>query len=335
MITNAQIVGADIAPERYDQETEQRGSAKFTVRSHTLNEILRNAQRWMRGYESPESKSKDFGRLLDCLLLTPLQWPTRFAVLPADAPKKPSKTQINAKKPSDKTLEDIKWWDAWTKANPGEIVSQETNGSVHAAIKRLREDAMICDLIDNSQHAVMLTAVWDDHGTGLMVPLKALVDIAPRSDHPVFGNSLWDLKTTQNASPRSFSRDAQKYGYAVQAAFYVDMWNAAHPSPADSRSDFGHVVVESFHPFEYRTPPPLLSQRFLGVGRALYQKALAIYCKAICSGDWPGYDGHSKDWPLTDCDDFYCTLGTIYEDLDEPGEAPEEKIADLPDDVPV
>lgn len=325
MIQHAGIVASNVTPERYEAETEQRGSQKLTVRAHILSEILRNAQRWVKGYQSPESKSKAFGSMLDCLLLTPTQWPKRFAVIPSDAPKKPTKAQINAKKPSPESVAAIEWWDDFLAANPGEIVSQESNAAVHSAINRIREDKMIVDLLDSSLHAVMITAEWADPVTNIVIPLKALLDIVPPHDHPVFSNSVWDLKSTQNASPWNFSRDAQKYGYALQGAFYLDLWNAA---TGEIRSDFGHVVIENYHPYEFRTPPPLLSQRFLGHGRLLYNRALSIYCKALESGEWPSYDKRGGDWPITDCDDWWLSADTVYDDFEN------EPEGDFPKDEP-
>lgn len=315
MICNAVIIGDQTPPEKYDTETEQRGSPKLVVRAHILAEILRNAQRWVRGYQSPESKSLKFGELLDCLLLTPFQWPKRFAVVPADAPKKPSKTQLNAKKPSPETVAAIEWWAGFQRENPGEIVSPDLNGSVHAAIARLREDEMLSELIDTSGHQVMIVAEWHDEPTRLIVPLKCLIDVVPPNDHPIFSNSLWDVKTTANASERSFMKDAQKYSYHVQGAFYLDMWNAA---TKQNRSDFGHIVLENYPPYEYRTPPPLLSQRFLNHGRLTYQRALGIYCKALATGDWPSYDKKPGDWPITDCEDWFLSAESLYDEIEEP-----------------
>jgi len=330
MIQNAQIIGHNITPERYEVEDQERGSPGLHVRAHILSEILRNAQRWVKGYQSPASKSKEFGTLFDCLLLTPKQWPQQFAVLPADAPKKPTKSQLNAAKPSPKTVEDIKWWDAWTRDNPGQIVDQKTNASVHAALQRLREDKLIVDLIEHSAHAVMIVAEWHDKQTGFKIPLKALIDICPEPDHPVFGNSLWDLKTTQNASPRSFRADAQRYGYAIQAALYRDLWNAA---TREQRTDFGHVVIENYSPYEFRTPPPLMTQRFLGHGRLLYQKALGIYCQGLETGTWPSYDKRNGDWPLTDCDDWFLAMDTLYDEIEEPEEESESATETEPLDI--
>lgn len=319
MIKNAEIVGSDILPARYNAETAVRGSWDLFVRAHILAEILRNAQRWVLGYESPESKAKEFGSLYDCLLLTPTQYPKRYCMLPPDPPRRPSDRQREATKPSQGTLDAIAWWDKWKAEHDGlETIDQHLSASVHGAIKRLREDKLIADLIDCSRKSLMIVAEWHDKATGFVIPLKCLIDVAPPSDHPIFSNSLWDAKSTRNASPKEFSKDAQRYHYNLQGAFYLAMWNAA---TGEERSDFGHIVQESYHPYEYRTPPPVLSRRFLDFGRMSYQAALEIYCKALSTGAWPSYDRrNAKEWPLTDCADWFLNPEALYPPLDEPEE---------------
>lgn len=327
MIQNAQDVGDNTTPEKYNTETAERGNPEFVVRAHVLAEILRNAQRWVKGYESPESKAKKFGELLDCLLLTPMQWPKRYTVLPLDAPRRPSQRQIDAKKPSPETVAAIQWWAQFTREHPGETIADELNASVHAAIARLTADKANSELLRCSRRQVMIVAEWKDEATGLVVPMKCLIDLAPDGEHPVFGNALFDLKTTKHASPRQFARDAQAYRYDVQAALYLDLWNAAH---GEQRSDFGHVVIENFHPYEFRTPPPLMTQRFIQFGRVSYQKALWIYCQGLQTGIWPSYDQAGKSWPLTDCEDWFLSMEHLYEEMQEE-EEPEEEEQTAPD----
>lgn len=324
MIQNAQIVADNVSPARYSAEEAKRGSKELVVRSHILSEVLRNAQRWQRGYESPPSKALAWGTLYDCLLLTPSQWPQRYAVVPADAPKKPTKAQLNAKKPSPESVAAINWWKCFQKDHPGEVVSHLLNGSVHAALERLREDTLITELLNCSQRAVMLLAEWHDPRFGLTIPIKALIDVVPPKDHIVFSNSLWDLKTTNNASPRQFTKDAQRFSYHLQAAFYLDLYNAA---TGEIRSDFGHIVQENYAPYEYRTPPPLLSQRFLNFGRLVYQRALGIYCQALSTGVWPGYDKRGQDWPKTDCEDWVLSLDQLFDPFSEPEEEEDQEPA--------
>lgn len=313
MIKNAVVVGDNISPARYNVETESRGSKGFTVRSHVLMEILRNPKRWVRGYNSPQTKAKAYGSLFDCLLLTPTQFDSRYCIPPETYTNKDGK---KVKWKNDKRVEVVA---DWLEKNAGkEAITNDFRASVFAAIERLREDALLAQLIDNSQHAVMVVAEWHDPGTGLVIPLKALIDIVPLASDPVFSNSLYDTKSTKNASERNFSKDAQKYGYAIQGGFYLDLYNAA---TGEQRSEFGHVVQESFPPYEYRTPPPLLTERFLAHGKLLYQRALSIYCRALADGVWPSYDRPSAEWPKTDCDNWYLDAETLYDPIeDEAGE---------------
>jgi hypothetical protein len=328
MIQNAKIVGDCILPSVYMDEPNQRGHIDHAFRSHTASEILRNPRRWALGYQSPESKIKEWGCGWDCVLFVPNQMPLRYAVVPEDAPKKPSKAQLNAKKPSPETVAAIAWWKDFIENNPGEIIDAELREEWHAATRRLREDKLIADLLDSSQRQVMVTAHWCDKATGLTVPLKALIDLVPHVDHPVFGSSLWDGKTTSNASPRSFKQDAQRYGYHIQAAFYLDLWNAAS---GHGRSDFGHIIQENYAPYEFRSPPPLLSQRFINLGRLMYQRALGIYCQALKTGVWPGYDKVSKDWPITDCDDWMLQVDEVFDAWED---AAEEAFGPLDEEAP-
>lgn len=327
MIQNARIVSENTPIEVYAAELAKRGSPEFVVRAHVLSEILRNAQRWVRGYESPESKALKFGSVFDCRILTAREYHRRYCVLPADAPRRPSKAQINAKRPSPETVAAIEWWNNWKKENPGEEISAELDGAVTAAMFRLSEDDTISDLIQSSKHQVMIVAEWADKATGLVVPIKCLIDIVPPADHPVFSNSLWDLKTTANASPKNFMQDAQRYMYHLPAAFYLAMFNAA---TGENRKAFGHVVIENYHPYEYRTPPPFLTERFLDFGRQCYQAALSKYCRYLHTGEWKGYDSYDpkrNNWPETDCYDSFLNFEVLYDPIQEPeeDEAPGEE----------
>lgn len=331
MIKNAVLVGDQIPPNQYNAEDKQRGDPELVLRAHILHELLRNAQRWQRGYVSPPSTAMEFGSLLDCVLLSPKQFFTRYALLPPDAPKKPTKSHRNAKKPSEDSLKAIAWWDSFLASNPGEIIDQDKNAAAHAAANRLKEDPIIADLLESSSKQLMIVAEWHDQPTGLMVPVKCLIDIVPRAEHPTFGNALFDLKTTSNASARSFGSDAMKYRYDVQAALYLDLFNAA---TNQKRSDFGHVIVESYHPYEFRTPPPLLSQRFLDFGRLSYQRAFGIYCQALKTGVWPSYDKRNGQWPITDCADWFLDMNSLFEPIQEPEEDEPEPSEENVDTMP-
>jgi exodeoxyribonuclease VIII len=56
---------------------------------------------------------------------------------------------------------------------------------------------------------------------------------------------LYDLKTTLNASPESFARDAFNFGYHIQAAMYLALTNVIEP---ESAYEFRWIAVEKEAP---------------------------------------------------------------------------------------
>lgn len=99
-----------------------------------------------------------------------------------------------------------------------------------------------------------------------------------------------DLKTTTDASPRGFSNAIAKYGYAFQAAFYLDTYYWA---TGDVLDGFGFIAVESKAPHNvmcYR-----LDDESIEIGRNQYRAALNTYANCLESGVWDGYDGASEE----------------------------------------
>lgn len=94
-----------------------------------------------------------------------------------------------------------------------------------------------------------------------------------------------DLKTTVDASHRGFSNAIAKYGYAFQAAFYMDTYYWATGQRLEG---FGFLAVESKAPYNvmcYR-----LDDESIEVGRSQYRAALNKYAECLESGVWHGYD---------------------------------------------
>lgn len=120
-----------------------------------------------------------------------------------------------------------------------------------------------------------------------------------------------DLKTTTDASPRGFSNAIAKYGYAFQAAFYLDTYYWA---AGDVLNGFGFISVESKAPHNvmcYR-----LDDESIEVGRNQYRAALNTYANCLESGIWEGYDGASEEqliglpyWALEQSDEVLIDFG--------------------------
>ena len=99
-----------------------------------------------------------------------------------------------------------------------------------------------------------------------------------------------DLKTTTDASPRGFSNAIAKYGYAFQAAFYMDVYYWATGQRLEG---FGFIAIESKPPHNvmcYR-----LDDESIEVGRAQYRAALNTFANCLETGVYEGYDGASEE----------------------------------------
>jgi len=108
---------------------------------------------------------------------------------------------------------------------------------------------------------------------------------------PTVGNALIDLKTTldKGTNQSEWERAVIQRRYHVQAAFYLDVWNAFHPE--DQRDAFCWIVVEKASP--YLAGEFVASQRLIEAGRYQYRLELATYQQCLQSGQWLG---HSESW---------------------------------------
>ena len=92
-------------------------------------------------------------------------------------------------------------------------------------------------------------------------------------------NSLIDLKTCVDASNEGFLRACINFGYHIQAAFYLDVFNA---SQGTSLNEFYFIAVETTAPFAVNIFK--MGEVELTMGRELYRKALNEYAKFQESG---------------------------------------------------
>ena len=85
-------------------------------------------------------------------------------------------------------------------------------------------------------------------------------------------NCLIDFKTTRDASRSAFMRECLKYGYHIQAAWYLDTYNMANGT---DYKEFFFIAIENTYPFAVNTLE--LGQREIELGRDEYKKALQEY----------------------------------------------------------
>lgn len=312
-LTAGKVVGPITDPAIYRNDNAKRGDPAFVMGRSSLMEFAWCPHRWVSGYESEETKFTEWGSLIDCLFLTPGQFKDRYAVQPAtymhDAMQCPvckSVTDSNSCKKCKSQRVPVrieKEWNSnsetcaeWEANQAGKnIVKQKFFQPACEAVKILNEDPELKALKEASDAQVMATASYEDKETGITVPLKILIDLCPRQGTQ-WAKSLVDLKTCANASIRGWTRTVFEHSLHVQAALYLDVWTA---NTGEDRTDFLHIVQESFAPYE--TCKRILSAEYIQLGRSKYLAALSKYCQCLKTNTWPSYEGARMDvdgWQL-------------------------------------
>ncbi len=298
VLTGGLVIGPIHDPSVYRAHGEhgeygnfKRGNAGLFIGRSSLMEFYRCPKRWLNGYESEDSKATEWGSLVDCLFLTAAQFKDRYAIAPEFYPD--SKT--GEPKPWNANSN---WCKKWIEEQfPKEIIKNKLFHAACDAVKVLESDPEIKALVECSQRQVMATASYQDVETGIVVPLKILIDLLPDKDSQ-WGGSIVDLKTADSASLRKWRSKVYQFNYDCQSAFYLDVWSA---TTGEDRQDFRNIVQESYSP--YQTEKRLVSQEFLEIGRDKYMKALRLYCQCLKTNTWPGYDSDCRTidgWQLTE-----------------------------------
>jgi hypothetical protein len=292
MWQSGKVIGSDVDPLKYHLfqpiddrgNVPKRGDPKFVMSRSELTEFAHCPARWLAGVEDKETDATDWGNLIDCLVLQPHQFEKRYAICPATYPG-----QDRKKQPVDKTWNrGATYCDDWMseRESAGIVcLKQDDYQAAKHAADLLLADKQIASLLDGAKRSVMVTADWLDKAKGIVVPFKILVDIVPTNPTDGFHNTLADLKTCRSAHPRVWPKEVFAHGYAVQAAAYLDCYEAA---THEGRTGWMHVLSENIPP--YQLGRRWLSSEFLEIGRMQYRDALSLYCQCLKTGVWPDYE---------------------------------------------
>lgn len=221
--------------------------------------------RWLMNNKPDQTPAMLIGAATHAYILQPEVWPDSYAVVP----------EIDRRTKQGK--ED---WAAFERLADGKQVIKKSD---YESCKAMRQSCLAhreaAGLLGVGRKEVSM--VWGYYE----LALKGRIDID-------CGQTVVDLKTTEDASPVGFARSIAKFGYHIQAAFYIDGLMAVHKQPTPS---FKFIAVE-------KNPPHLvavyeLSERAIQQGRAEYMAALESYRQCVKTGVWPGYDGGEIDLP--------------------------------------
>jgi exodeoxyribonuclease VIII len=149
------------------------------------------------------------GSLVDCLLTQEHKFLEKYAVIPEEAPKKPTKAQLGAKNQSLETVAAINWWSKWNLENQcKEVISREWESNAKNIAEVLRSDPEIAPLIECPSQSPHF---WFDDQ--LSVDCRYMPDFE--------NEDTVDLKQSNSANPRKFQGRAYfDFAYDIQCAHY-------------------------------------------------------------------------------------------------------------------
>ena len=338
MFKNAVKVSVGADAETYHTQTAERGSREFVMSSSALRAVFAKCpDAWRSGWSLPESASFEYGSLFDCLVLTPELFQARYIVQPSTYKAAGAKkADPEEDKPWNNNATFCRDWKAAQKAAGKIVVSNSELAEAQTAARRLFADEQIKTFLDACEKQVWIKAEWHDEATGLIIPVQCLIDLAEK-EVPLTEQSIGDLKTTKNAALLPWARWARFAGYDVQAAWNLDLFNAA--TGRDLKT-FRFVLSESEAPYQparrYMTQdggdPEMDEGSSLVSGRRQYKKMLADYCRSLKNGFWPGYDdtdeSSSSGWSVVPTDPYEeqrRMFAPKFSFGDEPSEAEEPK----------
>jgi len=220
-----------------------------------------------RNYLDTENNPSD-AMLMGTAVHAKVLQPTRFDELVAVAP-----FDATPRKKADK--ED---YEDFLALNQGKAILRPWTAthdldSLDAMVENVNADPDAVRLLAGDKE---VTVVWVENG----VLCKARID-------SLLVDNIVDLKTTRDAAPGVFRRQAHMLGYHIQGAFYRRGLRAVMGDEAPKR--FSFVCVEN--------SPPHLVQCFeihdeeLARADAIIDQAFERWAVCKETGEWPGYGG--------------------------------------------
>lgn len=232
--------------------------------------------------EKDPSDSLILGRAAHSLILGDEVFDETFAFVPADAPPRPTATQIKAYERdgvwSESAAPRAEFWEAFdAKAKgklllPAEQVQKIQYMAENLAANPLAMEVLRSDLIE-------ISLIWQDEETGLW--LKSRPDCIPTN-----GADFSDLKTT---SPKgrdivlSCQRAITDFGYHLQMAMAA---MGAEQVFGTSASDCVLVFCQTSEPYE--VVPIRLDEECLYIGKVMVRHGINRIAHGFKTGDWPG-----------------------------------------------
>lgn len=230
-----------------------------------LRDALRSPLHFWARHLAPEREFKEtpamrLGTLAHLAILEPERWESETILAPS----------VDRRTKAGKEA----WSEFLETAAGKEIVSAEDAALVESIAHAVRSHRGAGALLKGAATEVSLD--WRDEHTDLLC--KGRMDAVAQHDVIV------DLKTCQDASTAAFTRSIANFGYHIQAAHYIDGYEAA--TGVCPRA-YIWIAVESSAP--HGVAVYAADAAMLEIGAEKRAMALEIIAECTESGHWPGY----------------------------------------------
>jgi|AntAceMinimDraft_11_1070367.scaffolds.fasta_scaffold01642_12 hypothetical protein len=225
------------------------------ISKSTLWKFAKNPAKWHKTREIPfvQTDAMIWGSLVDCLILQPHELAKCFSVSPF----------------SDFRTKDAQ---TWRKSQLNPVITSETLNEASKAAELVKGHHFAGALLDGADTQVSCVGPLKSIGVG-----KCRLDLVPQGE---FADTLVDLKTT-NSLDKMPSTIAD-FGYHVQAAWYLDLYNLC---TSEKRDRWKLIFQESSAPYEIAVVE--LDRADIAIGRAWYLTALEQWRHSIETGHYP------------------------------------------------
>lgn len=232
-----------------------------------LKEFARSPAHYVAAKNAPSEPTAAmiFGSAFHSLVLEPERFSDAWAVLPAGLNRR-----TNAGKAA---------FELWEAENAGRgVVSAEDFELLTRMSDAVRSHPIAGALLKRAERTE-ICAEWTDAYSN---NCKALLDAVAFLNTP--NTTIYDLKTTTDASADEFSRAIGRYRYHWQAAFYSEALAASGYEPRN----FCFVAVEKSEPFGVTVSR--LSPESIDAATAQMRPLRKRFAECRKSNNWPGFE---------------------------------------------
>ncbi len=257
----------------HDISIEQYHGGPGISRSGIM-EFKKSPLHYWHKYLNPEraptesTEAMAFGSALHTYILEPQTFEDRYHVW----------QKVNGRKPASNTNG---WAEIVTAANGKLLICEEDLKPITDMHRAINQHPTARNMLEGGVNEKSL--YWADKDTGILCKVRPDV---------LHANLVIDLKTSSDASFRTFQRDAFAFGYHIQCGMIAE---ALWALKGINMMNFVFVVVEKTEP--YATVVYKLDENAVNKGREEFKKILFDIKECQASDSWTAYADATIDLP--------------------------------------